>query len=100
MIEKWLSDVVFEAAIKNPNRKSAEARSYGLNLNHLKLCFVLVLFGNFFGFISFCTEHCVSSYQAKKKKQREQRKGSRISESTIKSISTSPSIIVTDTNDD
>jgi hypothetical protein len=91
-----LGDVVFEAAIKNPNRKSAEARSYGLNLNHLKLCFVLVLFGNFFGFMSFCMEHCVSRYM--RKKALRARKGSKISIKSI--VSSQPSIVVTDTKDD
>ena len=92
---------MYEAVLKNPNLKTKVARSYGLTLNHLKLCFVLVLFGHFFGGVSCFIERMIARYKRKKlirDKLNRERKASRVSQLSIKSAT--PSILVGDTSED
>jgi len=101
LIDKWLGDIMYEAVIKNPNLKTKVSKSYGLTLNHLKLCFVLVLFGHFFGGVSCFTEKMIDSYKKQKAikvKLWKERKASRISQLSIKSAT--PSVLVGDPSDD
>ena len=56
-----------KALLKNPNRNRKRG-ARGLTFGHLKLCFVIVAFGCFSAFVSFCVENFMAWREHKKLK--------------------------------
>lgn len=66
LIDKWLKDILHEAALKSPSKEKKRRRDRALSLDNMKLLFIIFFCGHFFAFISCCVENGIIIYHERK----------------------------------